>query len=84
VLTNGSDKDVKRSTLDIRRTAEVNQFDVTFAIKNDILVLDVSVDNLCIKMQVSNSLCDLTEDLATFRFVHGDAKLNVVEQVHPR
>lgn len=82
--TNRTNEDVKRSTLDVRRAAEVDEFYVTITIEDYVLILDVAMHDLGFGVQEVHCLSNLDENLAALFLFHVDAELDVVEQVHAR
>jgi hypothetical protein len=81
-LTNGAHKDLKRPTLDICSTSKIDELDIPVSIEDHILVLDISVYNSTVFMQMPDGLDDLAEDAPYFFFFHIGSELDVVEEVH--
>ena len=82
--TNGTNKDIKGSRLDVRSTSKIDKLDSTFAIENHVFVLDVAMNDSGFVVQMVNGTGNLDEDLPTFLLFHIDSELNVVKQVHAR
>ena len=83
-LTNCTDKDIERPTLNVGRTTKVDEFDDAFTIQDYVLVLDVSVNYSCFGVQVVQRPGNLDEDAPAFVFFHVCSQLDVIEQVHTR
>jgi hypothetical protein len=84
VLTDCPNKDIKGAVFNVRRTSEVDQFDLAFPVEHNILVFDVSVHNQRSCMQVMDCIDNLPEDVFTFPLFHIRSELDVVEQIHAR
>jgi hypothetical protein len=82
-LTNCAHKHIKRPALDICRAPEVDELDVAFAIQYHILILDVTMHDLGLCVQVMDGLGDLNKDLSTLLLFHVHPELDVVEKIHP-
>lgn len=82
--TDGSYEDVKRPVLGICGAAEVDELDVSLAIQNNVLVLDVSVHDEGLCMQMVDCLGHLAKDAAALVLGHVHTELDVVEEIHAR
>lgn len=82
MLTNGADKDVKWTALNVSSATEINELNIPLAIENDIFVFDVAVDNQRFGVQEMNGLRNLAKYAAALGLFHVGPQLNVVKEIH--